>query len=47
MCPACLTAAVLTAAGTASGAGVLALAAARWRRLRQRLRVAWQALRVR
>jgi CelD/BcsL family acetyltransferase involved in cellulose biosynthesis len=35
MCPACLTAAVMTAAGTASGASLLAVIVARWRRLWQ------------
>lgn len=35
MCPVCLTAAVMTAAGSASGAGLLAVVVARWRRLRQ------------
>jgi len=42
MCPACLTAAVMTAAGTASGAGLLGFIVARWRRLRRWLRRARQ-----
>jgi hypothetical protein len=31
MCPLCITAAALSAAGAASGAGVIAVAASRWR----------------
>lgn len=33
MCPACIMAAALTTAGAATGAGVVALMAARWRDL--------------
>lgn len=35
MCPACMTTVVLTAAGASSGAGLLALAAVKWRTLRR------------
>ena len=31
MCPLCITTAVLSAAGATSGAGVVAVAASRWR----------------
>jgi hypothetical protein len=34
MCPLCITTAALTAAGATSGAGVVVVAAAKWRRVR-------------
>lgn len=37
MCPLCITTAALTAAGTTSGAGVLALVVSQWQTLRRRL----------
>jgi hypothetical protein len=41
MCPLCITTAALSAAGAASGAGVLAVAANKWRTL-QRWFGAWR-----
>jgi hypothetical protein len=41
MCPLCITTAALTAAGATSGAGALALVAAKWRAFRR-----WFARRV-
>ena len=35
MCPVCITTAVLSAAGATSGAGVIAVAAGKWRTLRR------------
>ena len=35
MCPACITAAALTTAGAATGAGVVALVATKWRDVRR------------
>ena len=35
MCPVCITTAVLSAAGATSGAGVIAVAAGKWRALRR------------
>jgi hypothetical protein len=35
MCPMCITTAVLSAAGASSGAGVIAVAASRWRALKR------------
>jgi hypothetical protein len=36
MCPFCITTAVLSAAGASSGAGVVAMAAGKWRILQRR-----------
>jgi hypothetical protein len=38
MCPLCITTAALSVAGAASGAGVIAVAASKWRRLKNWLR---------
>jgi hypothetical protein len=35
MCPLCITTAALSAAGATSGAGVIAVAASRWRTLKR------------
>lgn len=39
MCPMCMTTAIVAAAGTASGAGVLGAIALRFRALRRRRRI--------
>lgn len=35
MCPVCITTAVLSAAGATSGAGVMAVAASKWRNVQR------------
>jgi hypothetical protein len=39
MCPICITSAALSAAAATSGAGVIAVAASKWRRLRRWFRL--------
>jgi len=44
MCPLCITTAALSAAGAASGAGVIAVAASRWRIVQRCFHSCWDNL---